>query len=177
MHKKRYGKLTVNAWLNCELERSSPIFMLVCGILFAVGGILVRAFVGSPYRVMLELGIKDMIPPVWLMTFLWSIAFFVAGCAFGFVLCYRWAGCEAEKYKGCMVFVLMAVLELCWYPTLFGADLIFLSAIEVLLIFVASLAVTFSFYRVTKLAGMLMLFHSIWLVYMLILNFAILFRG
>ena len=113
VYKKKYGRITVNAWLNSELERSSPIFMLVCGILFAVGGILVRAFVGSPYRVMLELGIKDMIPPVWLMTFLWTIAFFMAGCAFGFVLCYRWAGCEAEKYKGCMVFVLMAVLELC----------------------------------------------------------------
>ena len=177
MHKKGYGKITVNAWMSCELERSSPIGMLVCGVLLTVGAILVRAFTGSPYRVLLELGIGNIVPPVWLMTFLWTIAFFSIGCAFGFVLFYRTAGQDAEKYKGCMFFVLMAVLELCWYPTLFGADLIFLSAIEALLIFVASLAVTFSFYRVTKLAGMLMLFHSVWLAYMLILNFAILFRG
>ena len=177
MHKKGYGKLTVNAWLNSELERSSPILMLMCGILFAVGGILVRAFVGSPYRVMLELGIKDMIPPVWLMTFLWSVSFFVIGSAAGFVLGYRLGGCEGEKYKGCMLFVLLAVLELSWYPTLFGANLVFLSVLEAILILCLSVAVTNSFYRISKFAGMILLFHDIWLVYMLILNFAILFRS
>ena len=177
MHKKGYGKITVNAWLACELERSSPFCMLLCGVLLTVGAILVRCFTGSPYRLLLELGIGNMVPPVWAMTLLWTIAFFSIGCAFGFVLFYRAAGCEAEKYKGCMLFVLLAVLELCWYPTLFGADLVFLSVIEALLILCLSVGVTFSYYRVTKLSGMLMLFHSIWLVYMLILNFAILFRG
>lgn len=177
MYKKKYGKMTVNAWLNSELERSNPILMIVVGFVLVIGAILVRAFVGSPYRTMMELGISDLVPPVWLMTFLWSVSFFTIGSAAGFVLGYRIGGCEGEKYKGCMLFVLLAVLELCWYPTLFGANLVFLSVLETILILCLSVAVTYSFYRISKFAGMILLFHDIWLVYMLILNFSVLFRS
>ena len=177
MHKKKYGKMTVNAWLNAEMERSNPFVMLALGVFLTVAAILVRAWTGSPYEIMLALGIKDLIPPVWIMTLLWSIAFLTVGSAGGFVLAYRACGAEAEKYKGCMLFVLLAVLELLWYPTFFGAHLIFLSVLESILILCLSIAVTASFYRVTKLAGMLLLLHDVWLIYMLILNFAVLFRG
>lgn len=177
MHKKKYGKMTVNAWLNAEMERSNPIAMVAIGALLLAAAILVRALVGSPYCAILVLDIADITPPVWLMTFLWSLAFLTIGCAAGFVLAYRTSGCDGEKYKGCMFFVLLAVLELCWYPTLFGAQLVFLSVIEAILILCLSLAVTFSFYRVTKFAGMIFLLHDVWLIYMLILNFAVLFRS
>ena len=177
MYKKKYGKITVNAWLGSEMERSNPFLMITCGILLTIGGILIRAFVGSPYRSILELGIKDIVPPAWLMTLLWSLSFFIIGAAAGFVLGYRMGGCDGEKYKGCMLFVMLVVLELCWYPTLFGAQLIFLSVLESILILCLSIAVTLSFYRVSKFAGMILLLHSIWLIYMLILNFAILFRA
>ena len=164
MYRKKYGRLTVNAWLNAEMERSNPFVMLTVGVLLTVAGILVRAWVGSPYRTILHLGIGDLIPPAWLMAFLWSVAFLIIGCAAGFVLAYRTGGCDGEKYKGCMYFVLLAVLELCWYPTLFGANLVFLSVLESILILCLSLAVTFSFYRVTKFAGMLFLLHDVWLI-------------
>ena len=177
MHKKKYGKMTVNAWLNSEMERSNPFVMVAVGILLTIAAILVRAFVGSPYQTIHAMNIGDLIPPVWVMTFLWSIAFLTIGCAAGFVLCYRVGGCDGEKYKGCMFFVLLVVLELCWYPTLFGANLVFLSVIETILLLCLAVAVTFSFYRVTKFAGMILLLHDIWLIYMLILNFAVLFRA
>lgn len=177
MYKKKYGKITVNAWLNSEMECSNPFVMVAVGILLTVGGILVRAFVGSPYRTMLELGIADLVPPVWIMTLLWSLSFFTVGSAAGFILAYRLGGCDGEKYKGCMIFVLLAVLELCWYPTLFGANLVFLSVLESILILCLSVAVTFSFYRISKFAGMILFFHDIWLIYMLILNFAVFFRN
>ena len=176
MYKKQYGKMTVNAWLTSEMERSSPLLMLTVGVLLTVAGILVRVMVGSPYRTILELGIGELVPPVWLMTVLWTLCFFIIGCAAGFALGYR-GGCKEEKYKGFMFFVLLAVLELCWYPALFGADLVFISVLLSILILCLSLAVTFSFYRVTKFAGMIFFLHDIWLVYMLILNFSVLFCG
>lgn len=177
LHKKKYGKMTVNAWLNCEMERSNPYVMLAIGVLLVALGILVRAFTGSPYQAILAMNIREMIPPVWLMTLLWSVALFTVGSAAGFVLAYRAGGCEVEKYKGCMFFVLLAVLELLWYPTFFGAHLVFVSVLEAILILCLSIAVTASFYRVTKFAGMLLFLHDVWLVYMLILNFAVLFGG
>lgn len=176
MHKKQYGKMTVNAWLNTELERSNPLLMLTVGILLTVAGILVRVAVGSPYRTILELGIAELIPPVWLMTLLWSAWLFIIGCSCGFVLGYR-GGCREEKYKGVMYFTLLTVLEFCWYPALFGANLVFISVLLSILILCFALAATFCFYRVTKFAGMLLLLHDVWIVYMLILNFAVLFHG
>jgi len=177
LYRKQYGKMTVRAWLNAELEHSWPIGMVIAGGLCAVAAILVRGFVGSPYPVMLELGIGDIVPPVWIMTLLWTASFFIIGAAAGFVLGYRSGGCDGEKYKGCMLFVLLLIGELCWYPILFGARLVFLSVLASILILCLGIWVTGCFSRVSKLAGMLLWMHNIWLVYMLILNFAVLFRS
>ncbi len=176
LHKKKYGRMTVNAWLNMEMERSNPFVMIAFGVLLTVIALLVRGFTGSPYAVILALDVRDMIPPVWIMTLLWSVSFLVVGAAGGFVLAYRASGREADKYKGCMFFVLLSVMELLWYPTFFGAQMLFLSVLIAILCLCLSIAVTAAFYRVTKLAGMLLFLHDVWLVYMLILNFAVLFR-
>ena len=151
--------------------------MLTVGTLLTVAGILVHIGVGSPYRTILELGIKDMIPPAWLMSAIWTLSFFIVGCAGGFVIAYRTPTKSLEKYKGCMYFVLLCVMELCWYPVLFGKGLVFLSALLCVLILCLSLVTTFCFYRVTGFSGMLLLFHDVWLIYMLLLNFAVLFRA
>ncbi len=177
MYKKKYGKMTVGAWLNMEMNQTRPMLMLVVGAIMLAGGMAVRFAVGNPYIMLLALDIGDIVPPVWLMTLLWSVSFFVIGAAAGFVLGYRLGGCEVDKYKGGMLFVMLAVLELCWYPTLFGAGLVFLSVLESILTLCLSVGVTLCFYRVSKFAGMLFLLHNVWLCYMLILNFAILFRG
>ena len=176
MFKKQYGRMTVSAWLTSELERSNPLIMLTVGALLTVAGILVRVAVGSPYRTILELGIADLILPVWLMSILWTVWFFILGSAAGFVFVCR-GGCREEKYKGCMYFTLLAVLEMCWYPAFFGASLVFVSVLMSIFILCLSLATTFCFYRVSKVAGMLLLLHDVWLIYMLILNFAVLFHG
>lgn len=174
MHKKKYGKMTVNAWLNCELEQTNCMIGVAFGVVLTVCAILVRVWVGSPYRTILELGINDITPPVWVMTLLWTAAFFVNGCAAGMILAYRRGGNDADKYKGGLYFVLLSALELVWYPTLFASNLVFISVLECILILCLSVAATLTFYRVTKLCGMILLFHDVWLIYMLILNFAVL---
>ena len=146
-------------------------------VLLTVAGILVRIGVGSPYRTILELGVGHMIPPAWLMAIVWTASFFIVGCAGGFVLAYRTVEDRAEKYKGCMYFLVLCGMELCWYPTLFGKGVVFLSVLLCVLILCFSLATTFCFYRVTSFSGVLMLFHDVWLIYMLLLNFAVLFHA
>ena len=174
MHKKRYGKMTVGAWLNAEIDQANCVAIALFGILSSVAALLVRIWVGSPYQSLLELGIRDISPPAWIMTFLWTLAFFINGCAAGMVMSYRLSGCDAEKYKGCLYFVLLTIVELLWYPALFGSQLVFVSVLDAIFTLCLSIVVTLHFYRVTKLAGMLFLMHDIWLVYMLIMNFAVL---
>jgi tryptophan-rich sensory protein len=87
-----------------------------------------------------------------------------------------------ERFKKYSLFFFIggvgyAVLELLWYPTLFGSSLVFLSVLESILILCLAICVTLCFYRVTKFAGMILLLHDIWLIYLLILNFAILFHA
>ncbi|MBQ7335864.1 MAG: tryptophan-rich sensory protein [Clostridia bacterium] len=175
MFKKKYGRMTVGAWLGSEMEQTTPALMIVLGAVMMIGGIIVRLAVGSPHMMLLALNVSLPIPPVWLMTLLWSLAFLTVGCAAGFVLGFRAGGCDVDKYKGGMLFILLAVLEFCWYPTFFGAGLIFLSVLESILILCLAVGVTLCFYRVSKFAGMLVLLHVIWLIYMLILNFAVFF--
>ncbi len=177
MYQKKYGRTTLGAWLNLEMEQSNPFCMLLLGFGMLAGGVLIRFFVGSPHMTILSLGLDALLPPVWLMTLLWSFSFLIIGCAAGFVLGYRAPGCEVDKYKGGMLFVLLAVLELCWYPTFFGAGLLFLSVLESILILCLGVGVTFCFYRVSRFAGMLFLLHDLWLIYMLILNFAVFFQA
>lgn len=176
MHKKQYGKMTVSAWLSAEMERSNPVLMLTVGILLTVAGILVRCWIGSPYRTILELGLAEILPPVWLLTIVSMLWLFVLGCAAGFALGYR-TGHREEKYRGFLFFLLLALVELCRYPLLFGANLVLLSTLAALLSLCLSLVVTCAFYRVTKFSGMLFLLHDVWQIYLLVLSFAILFRG
>lgn len=168
--------MTVRAWLNSEMDCASAPLTVGAGILLLIAGLIVRFKVGSPYRVMMEMGIGDIVPPVWLMGLLWSLALFLIGCAGGFVLGYRRGGCSIEKYKGCMIFVLLSALELVWYYVFFSKSLVFLSVLLSIAIFFLSLWITALFYRVTKFAGMIFLLHDIWLIYMVILNFTIFFR-
>lgn len=168
--------MTVRAWLNAEMDCANPILTVAIGILTLFGGIFVRLKVGNPYRVMLETGIADIVPPVWLMTLLWSVTLFVIGCAAGFALGYRKSGCAIEKYKGFLLFSILALTELAWYYVFFGKALLFLSVLTAIAVCVLSVWVTSLFYRVTKFAGMLFLLHDIWLIYMLILNCVIFFR-
>lgn len=168
--------MTVRAWLNSETDCANAPLTVGAGLLLLIAAIIVRVKVGSPYRVMMEMGIGDIVPPVWLMGLLWSLSLFLIGCAAGFVLGYRRGGCGIEKYKGCMIFVLLSALELVWYYIFFGKSLLFISVLLSIAILCLSIWITALFYRVTKLAGMIFLLHDVWLMYMVILNCAVFFR-
>ena len=98
MHKKKYGKLTVSAWLNLEMSQSSPFLMILLGLGLMIAAVAVRIHVGSPYPVILSLGVKELFPSVWIMSIIRMLSFFTVGCAAGFVLGYREPGIEGEKF-------------------------------------------------------------------------------
>ena len=169
--------MTSSAWLNSELEQSSSFLTVFCGGIMAVAYFTVRWLTGSPYRKMLELGIADIMPPVWLFSLLQLLGFLSIGCAAGLILGWKDRGCAVDKYKGCLFFVLLAVVELCWYPTLFGGGLMFLCVLEALLMMLLSVCVAVSFFRISGLSGILLSLHSVWVLYLLIFTCAIFFRN
>ena len=177
MFGKRCGRMTARAWLSRETSQTSIVTTVAAGVLAAVGYIVVRALCGAPYRVMLELGIQDLIPPVWLFTLLQTLALFTAGCAAGFVLGFRAMGCAAEKYKGCMLWVLATVMELCWYPTLFSGGLVFVALLESILMLALAVLTDISFFRISRFAGFLYLLHAVWILWIVTVSFRIFLRN
>ena len=169
--------MTSAAWLNTELEQSSLFLTVFVGILVTVAYFIIRWLSGSPYRMMLELGIADIMPPVWLFSLLQLLGFLTVGCAAGLVLGWRDASCTVDKYKCCLFFVLMAFIEKCWYPTLFGGGLVFLAVLEALALVFLSICVAVCFFRISGLSGILLSLHSVWLVYILIFTCAVFFRN
>ena len=169
--------MTVKAWLRMEMESSWPVGMMIAGILALVAAITVRCAVGAPYTALLELNAGDIMSPTWLLMAFWIFSFFITGAAAGFILGYQTHCNDLEKYKGCLLYVVLLLLELCWYPLLFGARLVLISTLLSVLILVLSVWITGYFYRVSKFGGILFLFHDVWLIYLLVLNFAILFHA
>ncbi|MDY3864039.1 MAG: tryptophan-rich sensory protein [Eubacteriales bacterium] len=177
MYRKKYGRMTTLAWMSAEIRQTSPALAVIVGCLCAIVYVIVRGTSGHPYGVMLALGISDLVPPVWLMTVLRFLSFFTVGCAAGLVLGWRERGCAGEKYRAGMLFLLLVALELCWYPTLFVSALVFLAVLESLMILVRSLLVTVGFFRVSRLAGVILTLHCVWVIYLMILTFSIFFRN
>ena len=177
MFGKRNCKMTARAWLSQECAQTSLIFTLIVGVITLLCYIFVRVLCGAPYRIMLELGISDLIPPVWLFTLLQAVAFFTIGCAAGFVLGFRPSCCLAEKYKGGMFFVLTAAVELCWYPLLFSGGLVVLALLQSVLALALAVWTTISFFRVSRFAGWIFVLHDVWLFYLVVLSFRIFFRN
>ncbi|MBO4308826.1 MAG: tryptophan-rich sensory protein [Clostridia bacterium] len=177
MFGRRCGKMTARAWLSRETDQTSVVTTVAVGVLATLCYLTMRILCGNPYRIMLELGISDLVPPVWLFTVLWALAFFTAGCAAGFVLGYRPLGCAAEKYKGCMIYVLAAAVELCWYPTMFAGGLVFFALLESFLAMFLAVLTTVSFFRVSRFAGILFVLHDVWVFSILVLSFRIFLRN
>ena len=175
MYRKKYGRMTFSAWLNAEMEQTSLALAIFCGILLGVACIVVRVVCGGPHRMILELGISKLVPPAWLMFLARLVAFLAAGCAAGVVLGYRERGRVGEKYKGCMFFVLLAALELCWYPTLFIKGLVLLATVEAMAMVFLAVLTTVSFLRVSRFSGIILIFHTIWVIYLMLLTCAVMF--
>ncbi len=177
MSLKKHRKMTLSAALNIEMEQSSQFLTVFGGLFLLIAAISVRMVCGAPYQMMLQLGISDLIPPVWIMTFLCFASFFLIGAAAGLVLGYRRESVQTEKYKGCLLFVLLAMVELSWYPTLFIKGLVFMSVLEALMMLFLAICVTVSFLKVSRFSGTVLIFHDLFLMYLVVLSFAILFRN
>lgn len=177
MYRKGYGRMTFSGWLRLELEPCNMVAAIVCGALAALIGLLQKFFSASPYPVLLALGIGEITPPVWLMALLWTVAFFTVGASAGLILSFRERGCDSAKYRAGMFFVILLVLEYLWYAVFFGAMLVFFSSLFSIAILCCSVALTVLTARLSRLVATVMVLHDLWIIYLLILNFAVLFRS
>lgn len=153
--------------------------LLIGGGATMLAGVLVRAVCGSPYRHGVMVQFDAYIPPVWLMTLLWMLWYFVLGATFVGTL---WtARCNqatrADVYWGGMLFLSMLFFGFVWYPLFFVAARFFLAWLVVLVVLALCLLTALRYWKVSRLASGILLVHAVFLFYLWIVNFIVIIHS
>ncbi len=170
---KLWKKLTdrIRLWrAGCNLGA-----MLIGGGATMLAGVIVRAVCGSPYRHGVMVQFDAYIPPVWLMTLLWMLWYFILGATLAYVLsssrCDR--ASRAEVYRGGMLFLSMLFLGFVWYPLFFVAARFFLAWLIVFAVLALCVLSAWGYWRVSRLVSVILLSHAVFLFYLWIVNFIV----
>ena len=151
---------------------------LVCGVISTVLCLAVRIVSGSPFDMIHKLGNSEFIPPIWIFNLLCMTWSFISGYAGGMIInevaCRRICGREEIcAYRGGLFFISQLYLALTWYPLFFASESIFLSLLTALLAVICSGICSASWSRASKISALIMAAYTIWLTYVLLINFSI----
>lgn len=150
-------------------------YALVVGGVLALGGICVRLWWGTPNEGITQMGIRHLLPPVWVMGFLWTLWYFVLGAALGAVLC-SYGGSCIGAWRGAFFFLLMLFAGYLWYPLFFVRQNALLSLVVLLGVIVCAVLCALSWQGISLVAAAVTWAHVLWLLYMLILQLICLFN-
>jgi tryptophan-rich sensory protein len=125
-----------------------------------------------------KLDSAELIPPMWIFNLLWLVWSYLSGSAAGAVICNvsigRTSGREEiQAYKGGLFFISLLFLNLIWYPILFINESLFLSLVVLLTSVICSILCSAAWQKVNRMPGLIMAAHTIWLVYVFIVNFSV----
>ncbi len=147
---------------------------LIVGGLLAFVGMGVRLWCGAPNEGLLQMGIRHLIPPVWLMGLLWTLWYFVLGAALGAVLCTYGGNCIAA-WRGAFFFLLMLFVGYLWYPLFFVRQNPLFALLVLLAVLGCAVLCALQWQGISLAAAGVLWLHVLWLLYMLILQLVCIF--
>ena len=148
---------------------------VLCGTLTLAAAMLTRAWAGAPYDGIHRMGIGEVIPPVWLMALLWLLWYFGLGAVCGGVLTSH-GGCSIGAWRGACFFVIMIFLGLVWYPLFFSRCALGLCVLLTVLLIGLCVLCALNWQNLSLAAAAVLYLHALWLIYMLVLQVACVFR-
>jgi tryptophan-rich sensory protein len=132
-----------------------------------IGGAITRASVSDWYQ---DLHKPSFNPPDWVFTPVWISLFVLMGISAWMV--WRITGFARGRIPLTMFGVQLA-LNLAWSFIFFGAQLIGLALVEIVVLWVAILVTVDGFRRVSPVAGLLLIPYLLWSSFAVVLNAAI----
>lgn len=112
-------------------------------------------------------------PPEWIFAVVWPILYLLMG-----ISCYRVYMKEEITGKGSnsiFIYGIQLLLNLLWPILFFGLRLYGIAFIELIILFIFIIITTIKFYKVDKLAGLLLLPYLLWTIFAGYLNFGVWF--
>ena len=139
-------------------------FGLAVAVVAIVGG-LASASASAQYRGLVQ---PSWAPPSWLFGPVWTVLYVMIAVS-GWLV-WRRAGWVRSAHG---VYAVQLVLNMLWSPLFFGAGLLGLAFVDILLLAASVVATIVLFARVSRLAAVLLVPYLAWVGFASVLNFAI----
>lgn len=155
-----------------EKQNKKKIFKLILSIVLTlligfIGSLITNKSLDTWYNTIKK---PSFNPPNWLFAPVWTILFIMIGLSFYFV----WERGFGNKVKTLLfVFLLQLVLNLLWSYSFFELTNPLLAFIVIIILWIAILINIIIFYKVSKIAGFLLIPYILWVSFASILNLAI----
>ena len=145
--------------------RRGALIVLVINLLGIISGMLGDSGYGNPWFA--RLAKPEIMPPGWVFGLVWTSLYTLMGVALAIIVAARDA---RARNVAIALFAIQLTLNLAWAPIFFALHRIMLGFGLIIAIFFWATATTVLFWRIRRLAGLLLLPYLAWLVFAGYLN-------
>jgi len=142
------------------------ISILVCQIAGLIGSFFTSPVIFTWYE---NIEKPNFNPPNWIFAPVWTILFILMGISLYLI----WSNGLKNKKTAIFIFSVQLILNILWSLLFFGLQVPLYAFIEIIILWLAILLTIISFYKVSKIAGLLLLPYIFWVSFATILNFFI----
>ena len=141
------------------------VSIIACLAAGAIGSIFTRQAIPTWYATLEK---PFFNPPNWLFAPVWTLLYILMGIA-AFLVWRK--GSENRQVRIALIaFLVQLVLNALWSIAFFGLESPLYGLIVIVVLWVAILFTTLSFYRISRAAGVLMLPYLLWVTFAAVLN-------
>ena len=143
------------------------VFIILCLTVSAAGGAVTATSVNTWYQVLEK---PSFNPPDWVFAPVWTTLYVLMGLS-----SWRIWRCRASKAKqlALAIFGIQLFLNFVWSVLFFGLQRIDLALVEIAVLFIAILANIALYWRIERLAGLLLLPYAAWVAFAIMLNISL----
>jgi translocator protein len=144
------------------------VSIVACLAAGAIGSVFTRRAIPTWYAALEK---PPFTPPNWLFAPVWTLLYILMGVSAFLVWC---VGLENRKVKiALVVFLIQLVVNALWSVVFFGMESPFFGLIVISILWITILATVIMFFRISRVASVLMWPYLLWVSFALILNASI----
>lgn len=144
------------------------VSIIICQLAGFIGSIFTTPAIPGWYAALVK---PSFNPPNWVFAPVWTSLYLLMGISA--FLVWRKGLDNHRVNSGLRIFILQLVLNTLWSFLFFGLKSPFLGLAGILLLWVSILLTILSFFRVSKISGILLLPYILWVSFAAILNFSL----
>ncbi len=157
------------------MDKKNKIVRFLVSVLSCQAAGIIGSFFTSPAIPTWYAGLHKPVfnPPNWIFAPVWTILFLLMGISLYLIWDKFGKGESRQVKKALFLFAVQLILNLFWSVLFFGLRKPLYAAIEIIILWLAILATILSFYRISRIAGIMLLPYILWVSFAVILNFLI----